>query len=242
MVKLEKSKGLGRIIRADDLDELGISTWTKTKEAILAGRTQEALDLVDYNWEEGRRIHDLMCDAFWGFETFIADNLGEEALYKALRQLAEPFYKGLTKLDPLEFVRLRVETMRAHRSGPRLMGDVTITEEKNRYIITFDPCGSGGRMKRMGRMKPPYNYGKTRKAYPWSWSKAGVPYYCAHCCVWSEIMPIEWFGYPQRINAYNDDPNAPCACYIYKEPELIPKEYFTRVGKKKDISKMKKPT
>ncbi|MDO8567753.1 MAG: hypothetical protein Q7R57_03445 [Dehalococcoidales bacterium] len=240
-VRLEHSSNLGRIIRKDSLAELGVSTWTKTSAAIQAGRLAEAIALVDYNWEEGRRVHDIMCDAFWGFQTCIAETFGEEELYKAMRRLSEPFNSGLAKLTIEELVQMRAETMRAHRCGPKLKGDFTVTEEKDRYVLTFDPCGSGGRMRRTGREKPPYNYGKTKKAYPWSWGKVGVPYYCVHCCIWQEILPIEMYGYPLRVTAYNDDPHAPCGWYIYKKPELIPEEYFTRVGVKKDISRMKKP-
>jgi len=241
MIRIEKSGVLGRKIRKDNLSELGVSTWRKLKEAIQAGRMEEALEIVDYLPVEGQRIHDLMCDGWWAFMTYIADSFGEEELYKCLRKMGEAYYKGLQKLTPLEFVHLRTESQRAHRSGPDDMGDCVVTEEEDRYVITFDPCGSGGRMRRVGRMDPPFNFGRTKKAYPWSWNKAGVPYYCLHCAIWSEILPIEWYGFPQRVTAYNEDHNAPCAWYIYKDPENIPEEYFTRVGKKKDISKMKKP-
>jgi hypothetical protein len=100
-------------------------------------------------------------------------------------------------------------------------------------VIYLDPCGTGGRMRREGRTEPPFNYGVTQKAYPWSWGKAGVPYYCVHCCLMSEIYPIESQGVPHRITGYSDDPHEPCAFYIYKSPELIPEEYFTRIGKQK---------
>jgi len=239
MVRLEKSETLGRIIRQDELGQLGISTWTKIKEAIKGGKTKEALDLVDYLNVEGKRLHDVLCDSIWASETYIADNLGEEALYQAVRKMVEqPGYRGLNILSTEDYVLLRAESERAQRSGPNEMGDITVTEEEDKYVISLDPCGSGGRMRREGRAEPPYNYGKTKKAYPWSWGKVGVPYYCLHCCIWSEILPIEQLGYPHRITAYSDNPNDPCAFYIYKKPELIPEEYFTRIGKKKDLSRI----
>ena len=85
------------------------------------------------------------------------------------------------------------------------------------------------------RTGPPTNLGKTSKPYFWSWSKAGVPYYCTHCCIWHEIMPIETQGYPLKVTEYSDDPNEPCKWYFYKRPELIPEEYFVRIGKKKTL-------
>jgi hypothetical protein len=136
------------------------------------------------------------------------------------------------------------EFARFHRSGPGEVGNVEIAEEEDRYVFSTDPCGSGGRMRRVGeidgsppRTNQPYNLGVTTKAYPWSWGKAGVPYYCVHCCVWSEIITIENKGYSIRITEYNEDPQGPCKRYFYKKPELIPEEYFTRVGKIKDPSK-----
>lgn len=255
MVNLVYSQILGRNIRSDPWEELGTSTWTKIKEAIQAGRTQEALDLVDYLKPEGKVIHDSYCDWTYADLSFLAQNFGEEQVYYALRNAAEVLGKSVfargayakapgAKLAVEDVVRQMAETMRAHRCGRGENGDITITEEEEKYVISFDPCGSGGRMRRVGeldnlppRTGPLYNLGRTSKPYPWSWSKANVPYYCCHCCVWQEIMPIESRGYPVRIIDYNDDPAAACAWIFYKDPERIPEEYFTRVGKTKDVSK-----
>ncbi len=241
MVKVEFSKGHGRVIRQDDLKDIAIPSWVKAKEALQAGRIKEAIALLDYMPVEGKRINDLMCDVFWGALTFIADTYGEAELEKAFRRIGEPNYKGLAKLTPEQFMQLRVESMRVHRIGSEEMGVDRVVEEKDRYVLIMDPCGSGGRMRRIGRTGPPFNYGVTKKAYPWSFGKKGVPYYCCHCAMWSEIQPIEWFGYPARITDFNDDPKAPCIWYVYKSPELIPEEYFKRVGKTRDVTKFKKP-
>src|SRR3990170_4204433 len=85
MVILIHSEMIGRKIRSDPCQELGVSTWTKIKEAIQAGRTQEALDLVDYQKPEGKLIHDSYCDWTYADLTFIAQNFGEEQVYHALR-------------------------------------------------------------------------------------------------------------------------------------------------------------
>ena len=136
MVRLEKSEALGRIIRQDELSQLGVSTWTKIKEAINEGRIGEALELVDYLNVEGKRLHDLFCDTIWACETYIADNLGEEALYQALRQMVEqPSYKGMSELSIKDYVLLRAESERAQRSGPGEMGDITVTEEEGGFRV-----------------------------------------------------------------------------------------------------------
>ncbi len=60
MLKLEHNAVLGRMLRVDDLDTLGISTQTLAEEAIRAGRTDEAIALVDYFHQEMRIMHTIM--------------------------------------------------------------------------------------------------------------------------------------------------------------------------------------
>jgi len=50
-----------------------------------------------------------------------------------------------------------------------------------------------------------------------------------------DIIPIELRGYPIRITIPGDKPEDPCIHLFYKKPELIPEDYFTRVGKTKTI-------
>jgi hypothetical protein len=82
------------------------------------------------------------------------------------------------------------------------------------------------------RLGPPYNFGATKKAYPWSWGRTNVPYYCIHCAV-NEILPTEWGGYPLWVTGYSDDAAVPCYWHFYKNPARIPAEYFERLGFKK---------
>jgi hypothetical protein len=249
MGKLEESSLFKRLVRKDPVNEIGISTFAKLEEAIKGSKKEEALDLCGYLLWEGKRLHDGFCDWIYSLLTYIADQFGEEELYKTLRFNAKE-WKSVVDLIPLvtveEFVQFNAETVRTHRCGPGEKGNFTVTEEPDRFIMSFDPCGAGGRMRRVGqldksppRTEPPFNFGKTKKAYPWSWGKKGVLYYCLHCCVMSEIMPIEWVGFPVRVCEYPDNPADPCAWIFYKEPQLIPEKYYTRVGKKKDVKKIK---
>ena len=60
MLKLEFNQIVGRILRVDDLETLGISTQTLAEDAIQAGRVGEALALVDYFHQEMRTMHTIM--------------------------------------------------------------------------------------------------------------------------------------------------------------------------------------
>jgi hypothetical protein len=242
---------LGRIIRKDDWPQLGDSTFIKLKNAIKNHDNEDALKVLEYLMIEGKSLHDGFCDWTYADLDYIAKNYGEEEIPKLLRYvygiLTKSVYKFVEGMTLEDMVYRSAELNRSHRAGPGESGQIKITEEEDRYIMSFDPCGSGGRMRRTGaidgippRTEPPFNLGKTTKPYDWSWGKTGVPYYCAHCCVWNEQIAIETIGYPVRVTEYNEDPEGPCAFIYYKDPDLIPEHYFTRVGKKKDKSLFKR--
>jgi hypothetical protein len=60
MLKLEFNEVLGRMLRLDDLETLGVSSQTLAEQAIEAGRVEEAMALVDYFHQEMRIMHDIM--------------------------------------------------------------------------------------------------------------------------------------------------------------------------------------
>ena len=133
-------------------------------------------------------------------------------------------------------------SLRGHLSGPGRMGSIEIAEEADRWVLSFDPCGSGGRTYRDDdprgpRMQPPHGFAVTTEAHDWSWGKTGVCVYCVHCCQLNQRMPIRRFGYPTRVI---DPPTWPearaggvCRWSIYKDPALVPDEAYASVGYEK---------
>jgi len=225
MIRLEKSQVLGRIIRQDDATELGIPTWELVREAVRAGNIDEALKFIDYGYREVKMMHDSMCSFVDDAFTYLANNFGEEEVYKVVRKRYEPVISRWLSDTPgvEESLQRGIEFQRGHG------GTSTVTEEADRYVVRCDPCGSGGQLRRTKEV------GTVKKAYPWTWGKSGIPIYCVHCPVMWEILPTEIRGYPIRINLCGDKPGEPCIHYYYKKPELIPEEYFTRIGKTKTI-------
>lgn len=218
MVKIEKMEALQRKIRQDDWDELSVSTWNLAGEAIRAGRTAEALELMEYGIMENQTMHDSITSFVDDALTYIA-RFGEEEILKFLKEKYYSRVRNWLSLTPgvEETMKRFAEFQRGHFSN------INIQEEADRYVMS-GPCGSGGRLRRSKKVA------KTRKAYSWSWSKENIPYYCIHCCVAWEIIPNEIRGYPLRIHLVPDQPEDPCIHLFYKEPKLIPNEYFTRVG------------
>jgi hypothetical protein len=245
MTQLVYSETLDRKIRKGSWGDLGFSTWDKVEEAIRSGEKERAIELLHYlNHVENKGVHDVLCDWVYALLTFIAREYGEEALYQSLRYSAEARmrvgqrqFNVASKVSMEENIQTKLEALRAHRAGPGESGNVTIRDRGDHYEIVQDPCGTGGRMMRKGeldglppRHEPPFNFGVTSKPYAWSWGMAGVSYYCVHCCVQIEILPIEWRGYPVRITKPPLKPEDPCVWLYYKKPESIPKEYFERIG------------
>ncbi len=246
-------KPFGRMIRLDDdIRNLGKNTPEILKEAIQKGDLQSALALTEYLAVEGKALHDSYTDWVFADLDWISRNYGEEEVPKVLRYAKEnqnrsAYWQGRTSLiDARDKVIAASEGQRSHRSGRKEQGDFNIWEETDRYVMEFDPCGSGGRMARGpldrsgSRLEAPFSLGKTTKPYNWSWNKAGVPYYCIHCCLWSEIMAIEKNGYPLRVTEFPaDDYGKPCKWYFYKDPNLIPEAFFERVGFSKDPTRFR---
>lgn len=225
MIRLEKSETLQRKIRQDDVAELSIPTWNLVRKAVKAGKINEALEFINYGCFEAKQMHDILAEFPDIALTHIAKCCGEEKIIKILRKRYYDRTKNfiLTIKNSKEALQRLVEQQRAHFS------EFTVVEESDRYVVRTDPCGSGGRLRRIKQV------GITKKTYPWSWNKIGIPYYCCHCCVYFEILPIELRGYPIRVHEITERPEDPCIHYYYKSPELIPEEYFNRVGKVKKI-------
>ncbi len=159
-----------------------------------------------------------MCDWAWALISVVARTWGEAVLGEVLRVTEEPWvtvrYAKIAALSVEDSLRLTVEGMRGHFSGPDRRGEISVVEETDRYVLSFDACGTGGRMRRGdvaagtgSRLAPPYNFLNVAGAYNWTWNRKGVCAYCAHCAVVNQILPIEKLGRPMRMTLYPDDPD-----------------------------------
>ena len=218
---------------------------------------EEAPRRLDDLRETWRQLHDRGADMMAGLLTFVADRFGEAAIEDCYRFVLEPYlqerYKPFDIRDqPYEEtiyrnLYLSFEAMRGHLCGPERTGDLEFDEHEDRWVIRFDPCGSGNRSLRGdtvegtgSRAEPPYNFGVTKGRYDWAWNEEGICYYCAHCCFALERWPAEQWGHPLRVI---DSPRYParrrpspkCSWTIYKSIEAIPEEAYLRIG-------MRKPT
>ena len=211
--------------RQEELAVAGFSTWEMVRGLLRAGEIDDALLLIDQGLSEVKEVHHNLVNSIGDYLKYLFSILPEERIEMILREryfsTAKRNVQAKASVEKimLGFVRYQ----RANNSV------VTIKDEPDRYVVTYNPCGSGGFLI---KNRPEL---KLEKAYAWSWSKPGVSYYCLHCCIAWEIIPTELRGYPLYIHLPPEHPDAPCLQFHYKNPELIPEEYFSRIGKSKTI-------
>jgi hypothetical protein len=207
-----------------------------------------ALRALDRAREAWRQTHDRACDLICGLLDICARLLGEDRIGAMWDDLMASLYPGRDRYDVrmrpwsdsvAELVADAAVSLRGHLSGPDRSGEVEIEELPDRFVLRFDPCGSGGRT--LGpdtieggppRMEPPFNFATTTRRHDWAWNTEGVCLYCVHCCQLQERVPIRRLGYPVRVV---DPPVWPdgkrsCTWTVYKDPSLVPAEEYRRVG------------
>jgi len=187
-----------------------------------------------------RALHDRWADLQAGLLTYVAERFGEAAIGDCYRAVLAPFLAeryapfDLREKPYAETVErnlyLTFEAMRAHLSGPDRLGNLAVDEHEDRWVISFDPCGSGGRQTRGGGGE---EFGFTKDEHDWAWNESGVCYYCAHCCLTNERWAVEQWGAPVRVTQPPRRPDAtdsPCTWTIYKSVEAVPEEAYARLG------------
>lgn len=236
----------------------GIRSYDMT----VATATRE-LGEVHLQW---RQLHDRSADLMAGLLAFVAKRFGEAALEPCYRHVLEPYLQERympfdIREHPYEETISRnlyisLEAMRAHLVGPERRGDMELIEEEDRWILRFDPCGSGGRMlrgdplERTGsRVLAPYEFGVTTEARPWTWNETGVCYYCAHCNLALSTLPAERWGHPVRTvdpplwrGPDHPDTRRKCQWSIWKSLEAIPEREYERIGRTKPLLPVIQPT
>lgn len=322
-VRIARSETIGRVLRLDGIETLGVSSQTLAEEAIAEGEMVLAANLVRYYHTEMRIMHNIMrtwiqdtiryivvksgtADTpaaaaatgimktfdtypfgeaertqavaaiergeregalFWlermrlaflnvhdvlvvwmqNLLTFIATEYKEPAVLETILHTHQDIwgdrYAAWDRMTPWEKVALTVEGMRGgHFSGAARRGDVIIEDQGDRFMVAFDPCGSGGVMRRgdpeTGRL--PVNvtlHGTNDEPHDWTWGKTGVHWYCSHCAIAMEWLPAQKRGFLLRPLDHTLDHGAPCPWYIYKEDRLIRDYHYPRTGQVNPIHK-----
>jgi hypothetical protein len=209
------------------------------------------LDELKETW---RQCHDRDVDHTYGLMSEIVARLGESSIGRMWDKVLLPLFAWrYEKFDidkypwdeGLETLMLvACEAMRGHLVGPERTGDFELVETDDRYILRFDPCGSGGRTIRgdtiegtPARTEEPYNWSVSQEPHTWNHGQVGVCHYCTHCIYLMEDIPIRRFGYPVRVidppvQGATEPDGGPqkCQWQMFKDPTQVPEEYYERAG------------
>lgn len=222
------------------------------------GEADDALRALDVLKETWRQVHDRDVDHTYGLMSEIAARHGEASIREMWDRVLIPLFNWrYAKFDIDEYpwdeslevlMLVACEAMRGHLVGPERTGDFELEETEDRFILRFDPCGSGQRTIRgdwiegtPARMEEPYSWSVTEEPHTWNHNEPGVCHYCTHCIVLMEEMPIDRLGYPVRVidpprypdTDRNPDARQKCQWQMFKDPTAVPVEFYTRVGRTK---------
>ncbi len=198
--------------------------------AVEAGDFERARALLAERDRQHQLIHDQFIAIKAGFYSYIGKVFGDQRLEEILRHTGERQHAGFERWErmPVEdFVRASAHLLKTH------MSNVSVTEDDEKFTITQDPCGSGGRLMRAGAYDGADGHYRVGNAQAMTFGKPDFPSYCSHCAVWNNIQCIEWFGHPQWCIDHPATPTDPCRIHIYKDPDRIPAHYYEQVGKER---------
>lgn len=221
-------------------------------QALDAANEERSLLALDELVEDWRQCHDRDVDFIAGLMNEVVVRFGEPALGPMYDAILVPWFNerySLFDTDKHDWatamtlnLQVAFEAMRGHLCGPGRRGDVEFVESADRYVLSFDPCGSGGRQVRGDaiegtppRHEAPLNWALTQEPAVWNHFEPGVCNYCAHCILLTEVMPMRAFGYPVRAvdpprPVPAGEPAQKCSWTVFKDPSAVPDEYYERVA------------
>ena len=167
----------------------------------------------------------------------IAETFGEDAIREsvtlAYEHIWKPRYEHWRAMTPELRLQLSVEGMRGgHLSGPRRRGDVGVSDEGDRYVMSLDPCGSCGVLRRgdpdSGR--PPHPSATNRRPHAWTQGRIGMSWYSVHSMIALEYIQMSAGDPPLRPLEDCDLPDRPCRWFIYKDATRPRRIHYERQG------------
>lgn len=221
-------------------EEVAVEELGRVREGLGETGVEELAARLSVWTEAVRALHDAQTDWCWALLSVIRAEVGEAAMEEVLRASLVPWvserYEKLADLSPRERLELTAEVMRGHFGGRSRSGELEVRDRGDHWEVSFDPCGTGGRMLRgdrelSPRTEPPFRFAMVEDAYDWTWNEPGKCLYCAHCSLVNEILPIEATGSPLRVTRPPRTPQDSCRWLVYKSETDVPSEAFERVGK-----------
>ena len=222
---------MDRVLSHAEVEKMETPVWAQAKAAIDAGDSDAAKALIDRAVTQWAGLQDYSINWITSLLTFVADELGEEAVERALRKTGDEFVRPRRSSD-VEWGSLPA-AQRAKviaRSMLGNMGEVEVSEDDEKIVLAFR-CGSGGKLIDDGRYEGDHPYWTLSERSGRTFMRDELPVYCAHCSVNNEIQPVEWGEAPSSIEYPPERPGERCIHHIYKDVSAIPDTAYVRIGK-----------
>lgn len=224
-----------RVFTEQECKEMGRPTLDVVLEALESGNKEQTRALILRLYQESLSVHDSYAKTKAATLSHIYRTYGVDALESALRGTYNNFFGPIADhFESLDFrgqVEMFVNLNRGH------FHPMNIVEDDEKVTITLKPCGGGQRLVTGGAYEPPLSFAKVEESHPITFGKKQFPIYCCHECAF-DMLAIERIGHPPFVIFPGETVGKDtCKVCIYKNPEDIPEEVYTRVGKKKPARK-----
>jgi hypothetical protein len=214
-----------------DIARMRTPMWEQAKIALGRGNPEEAAALIDRAVEQWRGLKDYSINWITSLLTFIGEEMGEEAVERALRKTGDEFVRPRrdtgTEWSALPAAARAKVIARAMLAN---MGEVEVEEDDEKIILSFK-CGSGGMLIDGGKYEGDHPYLKLRETNGRTFMRDELWVYCAHCSVNNEIQAVEWGDAPSSIEYPPEKRGERCVHHIYKDVADVPDEAYERIGK-----------
>jgi hypothetical protein len=219
-----------RMLSDDEIARMETPLWEQAKAAIDAGDLAVAKDLLDRAVTQWAGLKDYSINWITSLLTFIAEEMGEEAVEQALRRTGDEFVRprrstGTSWEDLPASARAKVIA----RSMLGNMGAVEVAEDDEKITLSFR-CGRGGKLIEDGRYEGDHPYATLTERGGRTFMRDELWVYCAHCSVNNEIQPVEWGGSPTSVEYPPEHAGEPCVHHVYKDLAAMPAEVYERIG------------
>jgi len=215
----------------------GAGDLERARSALLAHDVPGAVAAIELMRVRWAAQHDGLVVWICEVQAEIAGRFGEGAILESVTQAYEhiwkPRYERWAEMSPELRLQLSVEGMRGgHLSGPRKRGDVGVSDEGDRYVMSLDPCGSCGVLRRgdpdSGR--PPHPSATNQEPHPWTQGRIGMSWYSVHSMIALEHIQMSEGKPPLRPLEDCDLPDRPCRWFIYKDATRTRRVHYERQG------------
>ena len=216
----------------DDIDRMQTPLWEQAKTALADGRADDAVALIDRAVEQWSGLKDYSINWITSLLTFIGEEMGEEAVDRAIRKTGDEFVRPRRDTGtPWDSLPASARAKVIARAMLGNMGQVDVEEDDEKIVLSFK-CGSGGMLIDNGKYEGEHAYMKLRERSGRTFSRDELWVYCAHCSINNEIQPVEWGATPTSIEYPPERPGERCVHHLYKDVADVPAEAFERIGKR----------